>query len=90
MIREEKRVWNSSAKLHALQLTKQLPGQTKTGSIPLYIRYRPGQYCQVFLAYFRGGVVVVVDDEDERDGLFFVRRLLLPVEPLFVLSVVFV
>ena len=33
-------------------------------------------------------MVVVV--EDEREGLFFVRRLLLPVEPLFVRSVVFI
>ena len=31
----------------------------------------------------------MVDDEDERDGLFFVRRLLLPVEPPFIRSVVF-
>lgn len=39
------------------------------------------------LRYFLGGVVVV---EDDRDALFFARRLLLPVEPLFMRSVVFI
>lgn len=82
---------NGSAKLPARQSFKQLPGQTKAGSIPLYRRYRPGRCYQAFSAYFLGGVVVVDDDDDdEREGLFLVRRLLLPVEPLFVRSVVFI
>lgn len=50
-------------------------------------RYRPVLSCQVsLLAYFLGGVVVVDEEDDER----FVFRLLLPVDPLLVRSVVFI
>jgi len=38
--------------------------------------------------YLRGGVVVVDDDDDERELLLFFRLVLLPVEPLFIRSVV--
>ena len=39
--------------------------------------------------YLFGGVDVLVD-EDEREALFFARRLLFPVDPLLARSVVFI